>query len=152
MSPLSFLTNRWRFYLSVGSELQYRLMAWETNAISMMISTRPFLSLVPARWHRESPTRPCIHPRWSRDLIPETHLLDWGRTNFSISRQLRGYERIEWLPLNDVHRNFSSNRVANSVITIKKCLTWCLEKYTLFLSVIFCYYSFQDVLNGVKWE
>lgn len=87
---LSFLTSRWRFDLPGGSDLQYSLIARETNA--MMIYTRLSFSSVGVRARGSTL---CIHPRRSRDLIPGTHLLDWGRTNFSISRQLRGCERVE---------------------------------------------------------
>lgn len=55
----------------------------------MKISIRS--SIFRRSW-RDTRTESCTsHPRRS-DLIPGTHL-DWGRTNFSISRQLRGYDR-----------------------------------------------------------
>lgn len=41
----------------------------------------------------QSPSR--SHPVESSDLISGAHLLDWGRSNFSISRQVRGRERVE---------------------------------------------------------
>jgi hypothetical protein len=103
--PFSSLTSRWRFDLPGGSEFQYRLMARETNAVT--ISTWPFVCApLPARGHGDP-----FSPRPSRDLIPGTHLLDWGRTNFSISRQLGGcdgVERRERPSPADARRNFST--------------------------------------------
>jgi len=55
---------------SCGSELQYRLMTWETGA--MTISIRPFLSLSPARKDRDSlrPTATLVETViWFRRLI-----------------------------------------------------------------------------------
>lgn len=124
MTPFSFLTSRWR------------RSSWRKRAPipfngprdkrAMTIFTRLFPSLMCARTLEPIHYRP-IHPRRSRDLIPATHLLDWGRTNFSISRQLRGYERVErqtqtTIP-GDVQRNLFSNPASccNSVVTVEKC-------------------------------
>lgn len=85
MTTFSFLTSRWRIDLPSGSGAPIPLNGPGDKRHDDLRAGPSFLL---------SCRRAGIHPRRSRDLIPGTHLLDWGRTNFSISRQLRGCERV----------------------------------------------------------
>lgn len=140
MTSFSFLTSRWRFDLPGGSELQYRLMVWETGA--MMISIRLFLSLLPAWEHKDSPRRASTLVEaviWFRGLIFSIG----GELTFQSavnSAVVRGWSGRGHPSMMSVGISLRVRIVLPSgIVMVKKCFTWYLKEYTFYIWFHFLY-------------